>query len=176
MKLIITALALVALALPATAAANNGNPQNCEANPQQPFCGGTVTVVPATTEECPNGGLALVVSDHRYVVCNGAPGSDGAAGAPGATGPAGPAGADGSAGADGAAGNNGSAGPAGAAGAAGSAGAAGAAGTSTVVTVKVRGRKWTCIRREHRVNGKRRLVVACKRPHSKRKPYAYTTR
>jgi hypothetical protein len=85
-KAIILAASVMALAIPASAQANNGNPQNCEANPQQPFCGSNVTVEPATAEECPTGGVVIIIGDSRYPVCNGANGTNGTNGADGTAG------------------------------------------------------------------------------------------
>lgn len=145
MKYLTIATALVALAIaPAAASANNGDPQNCEANPQQPFCGGggtTITVDQPTAEECPNGGLVLVVGGHRYPVCNGVNGTDGQDGQPGADGEdghngyPGHDGAPGKDGQDGAPGAAGATGPTGATGATGAAGATGATGPAGPVTV-----------------------------------------
>jgi hypothetical protein len=120
--------AVFALAVPAGAMANNGDPQNCEANPQQPFCGGqTISIDQPTKEECPNGGLVVVIGDNRYPVCNGADGTNGTNGTNGADGATGPAGATGATGA------TGSTGATGATGATGTSGTNGAPGPATAV-------------------------------------------
>lgn len=120
-SIIIGALAAAVLAVPSVAAADpGGQGQNCENGAQnQNFCGDEITVEPATPEQCPTGGLVLLVNDEPVgVLCNGA------------TGPAGPAGADGADGADGQNGTNGADGATGATGATGAAGADGAAGAT----------------------------------------------
>lgn len=171
MKRIISGMALiVVLSIASPAMANNGNPQNCEANPQQPFCGDTISVEQPTAQECPAGGFVFVLNSVRYPICNGTDGTNGTNGADGANGSNGSPGPAGASGSDGATGGSGSAGTAGLPGAQGVAGVPG-----TTQVVKVKSRKWTCVRREHRVNGHRRLVVACKKKHSKLKPYVITS-
>jgi Collagen triple helix repeat (20 copies) len=157
MKYILAAIAAIML-IPASAGANQGDPQNCEANPQQPFCGGSVTVEPATEVECPAGGFVVIVADVRYKVCNGVDGAPGTPGSNGESGPAGAAGATGSAGVDGAAGAAGTAGVTGTAGLPGVAGTDGVRGVAGTPSKARRAPK--C---ERRLNRSGKLVVVCKR-------------
>lgn len=77
---VVAALALAAI--PAAASANNGDPQNCEANPQQPFCQGT----PGPTGPQGPAGADGVDGHDGQDGRQGLPGVNGTAGATGATG------------------------------------------------------------------------------------------
>lgn len=168
MKKFILAAMMAALIIPAAASANEGNPQNCEANPQQPFCGDTISVEPASAEECPAGGLAIIVGNVRYPVCNGAVGQSGPQGNPGVDGSNG---ANGSNGATGESGSNGSSGTDGINGTNGVDGAMGSPGGQSVIAnapvvttiyayVTSPHRPQRC---ERRFNKHGKLVVVCHR-------------
>lgn len=102
-KLILAGAMALALVVPGAAAAGpGGQGQNCEQGAQnQNFCGDTITVDPATPEQCPAGGIVVTVNDLKYLVCNGEAGANGAPGATGATGDAGVNGVPGATGATG---------------------------------------------------------------------------
>lgn len=119
-KLFLATTVATLLAFPAGAlATGNPNPQDpCEHNPTT-LCDLGITIDQPTAEECPTGGIVLVIGDDRFPVCNGAAGANGTNGANGtvgATGAAGLAGALGAAGVTGATGTTGAAGATGAAG------------------------------------------------------------
>jgi hypothetical protein len=165
MKFLVAAAMMAALIIPATASANNGDQQNCEANPQQHFCSGTVSIDEPTVTECPTGGIVIIVDGTRYPVCNGADGINGVDGAPGGAGPAGPVGPTGANGANGTDGQNGTNGSDGARGEDGSPGSSEGVNPTPAVTVitKIVSPARRPQRCERRFNSHGKLVVVCKR-------------
>lgn len=135
------ATAVLSMALAPSAFAGEAVQDPCDNGNPTDLCAG-FTVDQATEDECDFGGIAIVVGDNRYPICNGAPGengtdgtngtdgADGADGAPGLPGADGQDGADGQNGANGTNGTNGIDGTNGVDGAQGVQGATGAAGAT----------------------------------------------
>lgn len=130
-KIAVALATVFMMALPGVAFAGQQDPQDpCEHNPTT-LCDGFELDQP-TAEECPAGGIVIVVGDVRYPVCNGTNGHDGQDGQNGQDGTPGANGTDGTNGTNGVDGTNGTNGSDGANGTSGTNGTNGVNGANGI--------------------------------------------